>query len=86
MESDTKREAFYPTENLKHYLKTEHGDEFAWLESTNYIGVSLRKTGVVLQGSETRRLNGKPVRGYLLNLDVINERLKALGYEYGDIK
>jgi len=86
MESDTKREAFYPTENLKHYLKTEHGDEFAWLESTNYIGVSLRKTGVVLQGSETRRLNGKPVRGYLLNLDVINERLKALGYEYGEIK
>lgn len=86
MESDTKRETFYPTENLKHYLKTEHGDEFAWLESTNYIGVSLRKTGVVLQGSETRRLNGKPVRGYLLNLDVINERLKALGYEYGDIK
>jgi|GEM_PF-3148078 len=86
MESDTKREAFYPTENLKHYLKTEHGDEFAWLESTNYIGVSLRKTGVVLQGSETRRLNGKPVRGYLLNLDVINERLKALGYEYGEVK
>lgn len=86
MESETKREAFYPTENIKHYLKTEHGDEFAWLESTSYIGTSLRKTGVVLQGSETRRLNGKPIRGYLLNLNVINERLRALGYEYGEIK
>ena len=86
MESETKREAFYPTTNLKTFLKTEHADDFGWLESTNYIGVSLRRSGVVLQGSEIRRLGGKPMRGYLLNLDVINERLKALGFEYGEIK
>jgi hypothetical protein len=86
MESESKQEAFYPTINLKTYLKTERGDDFGWLESTSYIGVSLRKSGVVLQGSEIRRLRGKPMRGYLLNLDVINERLKALGFEYGEIR
>jgi hypothetical protein len=86
MESDAKREAFYPTTNIKAYLKTEHMDDFGWLENTNYIGVSLRRSGVVAQGSEIRRLGGKPMRGYVLNLDVIHERLEALGFEYGKIK
>ena len=86
MESDKKTEAFYPIANIKTYLKTERSEEFDWLESTKYIGVSLRRAGIVLQGSETRRFGDKPMRGYQLNLDVINERLKALGFEFGEVK
>ncbi len=86
MESDNKTEAFYPIANIKTYLKTERSEEFDWLESTKYIGVSLRRAGIVLQGSETRRFGDKPMRGYQLNLDVINERLKALGFEFGEVK
>jgi hypothetical protein len=84
MESDSKKEAFYPTENIKTYLINNHTDDFGWLKDANggkYIGPTLRKTGVIEGGSRVMWHEGKSIRGYDLNLKIIKQRLLALGVQ-----
>lgn len=82
MESDSIDEGFFPIENIKEYLITSHSDEFGWLKESSggkYLGPALRKTGVIESGSRVKWFDTKAMRGYDLNLQVICQRLKALG-------
>ena len=84
IESDNTEESFYANENIKEYLIKNHSDDFAWLKESSigrYLGPTLRKTGVTNKGSEVRWYGNTSKRGFVLNKNVISQRLRALGKE-----
>jgi hypothetical protein len=84
IESDNTEESFYANENIKEYLIKNHSDDFSWLREksiSKYLGPTLRKTGVTNKGSEVRWYGNTSKRGFVLNKNVISQRLRALGKE-----
>ena len=84
IESDNTDESFYANENIKEYLIKNHSDDFSWLREksiSKYLGPTLRKTGVTNKGSEVRWYGNTSKRGFVLNKNVISQRLRALGKE-----
>ncbi|MBI2414379.1 toprim domain-containing protein [candidate division WWE3 bacterium] len=89
MVRDQRLNNFYTMSQLKTFLLDNHGDYFDWLgefkESgiSRYIGDELRKTGIVTEAAKAVKIDGKTQRGFILDRNLIERRLKAYGIEFG---
>ena len=89
MVRDQRLNNFYTMSQLKVFLLDNHGDYFDWLgefkESgiSRYIGDELRKTGIVTEAAKAVKIDGKTQRGFILDRNLIERRLKAYGIEFG---
>ena len=89
MVKDQRINDFYTMSKLKAFLLDNHADYFDWLgefkESgiSRYIGDELRKTGIVTEAAKAVKIDGKTQRGFILDRNLIERRLKAYGIEFG---
>ena len=89
MVRDQRLNNFYTMSQLKAFLLDNHTDYFDWLgefkESgiSRYIGDELRKTGIVTEAAKAVKIDGKTQRGFILDRNLIERRLKAYGIEFG---
>jgi hypothetical protein len=81
IQSDQREDNFYSVKEIVEYLVQEDEENFGWLSDHKnkgrWLGDELRKAGVVKGRAAQKKVEGENVKGYVFDLDTIEEKLRA---------